>query len=232
MMTQPIDAVLLDMDGTILNSIAVAERIWGEWAGRHGLDVPSFIPTIHGMQAIETIRRLALPQVDPETEAATITQLELDDVDGIKAITGASEFLAALANYRWAIVTSAPRALALRRIRAAGLPEPPLLIAAEDVEQGKPAPDCFLLAAARLGTTADKCLVMEDSPAGIKAAERAGARLLVVTETHHQPMESTHPLISNYLELSLEQTADGATWIRRINAPTAIAYLLQPAASK
>ncbi|QDC40132.1 HAD-IA family hydrolase [Sphingobium fuliginis ATCC 27551] len=208
-----VDAVLLDMDGTILNSIKVAERVWGEWALRHGLDVEAFLPTVHGVQSVETIGRLGLPGVDPVAEAALVTQAEIDTVDGIEAIEGAAAFLAALADCRWAVVTSAPRQLALRRIQAAGLPVPPLLIAAEDVERGKPAPDCFLLAAERLGTTADRCLVIEDSVAGIMAAERAGASILVVTATHHRPMETPHPAIVDYRGLGAVPATGGSVRI-------------------
>mgnify|MGYP003495085704 CR=1 FL=1 len=57
------DAFLFDMDGTILNSIAAAERIWGAWAERHGLDAATFLPTIHGVRGEETIARLGLPGV-------------------------------------------------------------------------------------------------------------------------------------------------------------------------
>lgn len=212
-MQQPINAVLLDMDGTILNSIKSAERIWTAWALRQGLDADSFIPTIHGMQAISTIRRLNLPGLDPELEAAAITKAEIEDVEGIEAIAGAAAFLKALTPYRWAIVTSAPRELAMRRIQAAGLPEPALLIAAEDVPNGKPAPDCFQIAAAKLGTTADKCLVLEDSPAGILAGERAGAHVLVITATHHHPVATTHEGISSYDELAVTTTTNGALQI-------------------
>lgn len=204
-----IEAILLDMDGTILTSIKAAERVWAAWAAGRGLDVEAFLPTIHGVQSVETIRRLGLPGVDPEEEAAAITRAEIADVAGIEAIAGAAAFLASLSPDRWAIVTSAPRALALRRIEAAGLPVPPLLIAAEDVARGKPAPDCFRLAAERLGTTADRCLVIEDSLAGVAAAESAGAMVLIVTATHHQPMDFPHPSIADYGELVLEPSGDG-----------------------
>src|SRR5580698_6878369 len=115
-------ALLFDMDGTILSSIKAAERVWGAWAKRHGLDVASFLPTIHGVKTIETIRRLGLPGVDPEAEAAAITQTEMYDLDGIEQIAGAARFLGSLPKDRWAIVTSAPKALALRRIESARLP--------------------------------------------------------------------------------------------------------------
>lgn len=211
---QAIDAVLLDMDGTILNSIRVAERVWSAWAVRHGLDVERFLPTMHGVQSAETIRRLGLADIDPEIEAAAITQAEIEDVEGIDAIVGVADFLAALPEDRWAIVTSAPRDLALRRIQAAGLPTPTLLISAEDVEHGKPAPDCFELAAKRLGTTAARCLVLEDSVAGIVAAERAGASVLVVSATHTAPMDTRHPMILDYSSVKMDRQSDGTISIR------------------
>ena len=203
------DAFLFDMDGTILTSLKAAERVWTAWAVRHGLDVPSFLPTIHGVQASETIRRLNLPGVDPQAEAALITQNEVDDVDGIEPIAGASAFLRALPPTRWAIVTSAPRRLALRRLEAAGLPVPQVLVTAEDVQHGKPAPDCFLLAADRLGVEIRTCLVFEDSPAGIASGQAAGAHLLVVTATHDHPLATPHATIPSYDALRPTQSEAG-----------------------
>ncbi len=197
-------ALLFDMDGTLINSIAAAERVWAAWAERHGLDVAAFLPTIHGMRGIETIARLALPGVDPVAEAQAILEGELADVDGVVAIDGAAAFLAALPADRWAIVTSAPRPLALRRLAAAGLPTPPVLVTAEDVRHGKPAPDCFLLAAERLGQRIEDCLVFEDAPAGIQAAEAAGAAVVVVTVTHRHEVETRHPKITGYAEFTAE----------------------------
>ena len=202
-------AFLFDMDGTILSSIAAAERVWARWAERHGLDVAAFLPTIHGMRSVETVRRLNLPGVDAEAEAAAITAAEMVDVDGISAIAGVAAFMAALPADRWAVVTSAPRELARRRIAAAGLPVPPLLIAAEDVTQGKPAPDCFLLAASRLGVRASDCLVFEDAPAGIAAADAAGASVLVITATHAHPLDTRHPGIGDYAGIAPRIDADG-----------------------
>ncbi len=197
------------MDGTLLSSIAAAERVWARWAGCHGLDVAAFLPTIHGMRSVETVRRLGLPGVDPEAEAAAITAEEMLDVDGIEPIAGVHAFLATLPPRRWAVVTSAPRALARRRIAAAGLPLPDTLIAAEDVARGKPAPDCFELAAARLGVAARECLVFEDAPAGIAAAESAGADVVVITATHAHPLASAHLQVRDYAPLANAIEADG-----------------------
>lgn len=204
------------MDGTILSSIAAAERVWTRWAERHGLEVGPFLRTIHGVQAVETIRRQGLPGVDAQLEADGITAAEIEDVEGIEEIPGAAAFLAALPVDRWAVVTSAPRALAVRRMEAAGLPVPGLLISAEDTPRGKPAPDGFLLAAQRLGFAPADCLVFEDAPAGIQAAEAAGASLLVVTATHNHPLETAHPRVSGYQSLQTGVNERGELWLSEI----------------
>jgi sugar-phosphatase len=209
-------AFLFDMDGTILSSIASAERVWTAWALRHGLDVATFLPTIHGIRSVETIRRLALPGVDPEAEAAAITQTEMEDVGDIDPIAGAARFLASLPADRWAIVTSAPRRLAQRRLQAAGLPLPPMMVAAEDVETGKPAPDCFLLGAERLGHPATDCLVFEDAPAGITAAEAAGASVVVITATHSHPVATHHPTVPGYDGLAVRVDPTGSLELVRV----------------
>jgi len=202
-------AFLFDMDGTILTSLAAAERVWATWAQRHGVDVKTFLPTIHGRRALETIARLQLPGVDVAAEAKWIEEREMEDVGGIAQIAGAGRFLATLPAGRWAIVTSAPRQLAKRRLEAAGLSLPPVMVAAEDVHEGKPAPECFLLGARKLGVPAGDCLVFEDAPAGIAAGEAAGADLVVVTATHEHPVETRHPTIAGYDGLALAPAGDG-----------------------
>ncbi|WP_110947534.1 HAD-IA family hydrolase [Pseudomonas bohemica] len=191
-------AFLFDMDGTLTNSIAAAERVWTQWALSKGLDVEALLSTIHGVRCVDTLRRLNLPGVDPEREAELIAQAETDDVEGVVSIEGAARFLAALPADRWAVVTSAPRALAERRIQAAGLPLPGIMVAAEDVERGKPAPDCFVLAAKKLGVKPEECLVFEDAPAGIAAAEAAGAKVMVITATHKHAIETPHSSLTSY----------------------------------
>ncbi|TGQ74868.1 MAG: HAD family hydrolase [Mesorhizobium sp.] len=204
-------AFLFDMDGTIINSIACAERVWSDWARRHGLDVAAFLPTIHGVRAIETIGNLALPDVDPAHEADLLLKAEAADLDGIVQIAGAVSFLSALPPGRWAIVTSAPRSLALARMKVAGIPVPEVLIAAEDVSRGKPAPDCFQLGASRLGVDARDCLVFEDAPAGIAAAEAAGASVMVIDATHQHALTTTHAAISAYNTIGI--TVDEHGWL-------------------
>jgi mannitol-1-/sugar-/sorbitol-6-phosphatase len=189
---------LFDMDGTLLTSIAASERVWTAWARRHGVDAIKLLTTMHGKRAEDTVRSLQLPGIDPVAEAAAITLAEIDDVGGIEMIAGAAEFLAALPRERWAIVTSAPRSLAMRRIEAASLPLPDVLITADDVSRGKPAPDGFLLGAQRLGLQASECLVFEDTLAGLRAGEAAGAAVVLISATHHKPLQTAHPSLLNY----------------------------------
>lgn len=209
-------AFLFDMDGTILTSIAAAERVWATWAVRHGVDVETFLPTIHGARAIDTINRLALPGVDAEAEAAWITEAELEDVDGVEEVAGAARFLQSLPAHQWAIVTSAPRALALRRMAAAGIPEPQVMVTAEDVSVGKPDPAGYRLAARRLGVEISDCLVFEDATVGILAAQAAGADLLIVTATHEQPIQTAHATLASYAEVVARVDGHGAIRLRTL----------------
>jgi sugar-phosphatase len=202
-------AFLFDMDGTVLNSIAAAERIWAAWAVRHGVDVETFLPTIHGVRAIDTITRLNLPGVDVQAQAAVITEAEIDDVEGIVEIPGAAAFLDSLPKDRWAIVTSAPRDLALRRMAAAAIPEPAVMITAEDVQAGKPDPAGYLLAAKRLGLEPRDCLIFEDATVGIQAAEAAGAPLMIITTTHQHPLETAHATLASYADIRVAVDSNG-----------------------
>lgn len=203
------DAFLFDMDGTLLNSIAVVERVWSEWALRHGLVPEVFLKTIHGIRAVDVIRQLALPGVDPEREAYQLLLEEMEDVGGIVEIPGAIALLNSIPPERWAIVTSAPIELARRRIAAAGIPMPAVMVSGEEVGAGKPSPECYLLGAQRLGVDPSRCLVFEDAVAGILAGEAAGADVTVITATHATPFETPHLSIPNYLGWRVVAAADG-----------------------
>lgn len=165
------DAFLFDMDGTLLNSIAVVERVWSEWARRHGFEPEVFLKTIHGIRASDVIRGLGLPGVDPAHEADLLLAEEMEDVSGIIEIPDAVRFLNAIPGGRWAIVTSAPIELARRRMAAAGIPMPKVIVSGETVKSGKPSPEGYLLGASRLGVDPARCLVFEDAVAGILAGE-------------------------------------------------------------
>lgn len=202
-------AFLFDMDGTLITSTAAAERVWGRWAERHGLDVASFIPTIHGVRAADTIRKQNLPGIDLEAEVAWVERGEIEDVNGVVPIAGAVDFVKRLPPGRWAVVTSATVPLAEARLKAAGVTPPALMITAEQVERGKPDPAGYRLAAERLGVDIADCLVFEDAEAGIRAGEAAGAGVVAVTAAWTHPLQTDHPKLADYGDATLEVGADG-----------------------
>lgn len=193
----PLDAafagVLLDMDGTLIDSIAAVERNWTTWSGEYGVD-PRRLRAFHGVTARGLIAEL-LPEEEQEEAYARILRLEVEDVDGIEILPGAAELLTRLqdAGVPTAIVTSSGAPLAEARLRATALPHPPVVVTADDVARGKPHPDPWLLGAERLGVPPAACLVVEDAVAGLRAARAAGCGgLVAVTST--TPVAELEPL--------------------------------------
>jgi sugar-phosphatase len=177
------DAVLFDMDGTLVDSRHIVERMWILWATEHGLSVEAALALAHGRRTLETMQLLA-PQLATPEEAARLDALEAELEGGETAIPGASDLLSALPADRWALVTSASRVLALRRMASVGLPDPMVLVGADDVVAGKPSPEGYLQAAERLGVDARRSVVIEDTPAGAEAGRSAGARVIGLETTY------------------------------------------------
>lgn len=174
--------VLFDMDGVLVNSTAAVARVWSVWARKHGLDADAVVKIAHGRPSISTIREL-LPACDHEAEDREVERLEIKDVEGIVALPGAAELLRATPLNKYAIVTSATRALAEVRLRAAGLPVPANLVTARDVQRGKPNPDPYLMGARILRVPPVECVVIEDAPSGVRAGKAAGARVVALRTT-------------------------------------------------
>jgi HAD superfamily hydrolase (TIGR01509 family) len=170
-------AVLLDMDGTLVDSDGSVERAWTTWSAEHGLDPAAVLAIAHGSPPDRTVRRLvpALDEASVATAAQRQMDLQYDDLSDVVAAPGAPELLAVLdrTGLPWAVVTSADVRLAKARLGAAGI-EPPLLVTVEDVRRGKPDPEGYLLAAGRLGVDPAACLVVEDSEPGLAAGRAAG----------------------------------------------------------
>ena len=171
---------LFDLDGVLVDSRAVVERTCRRWALRHQLDPETVLRIAHGRRTRDTVKAAA-PHLDADREAAWIDAVELADVDGLIAVSGAGEVLTRLPAASWAVVTSCGRALAELRLTSVGLPIPKIVVTSQDVSQGKPAPDGYRLGAKRLGLEAAACVVFEDAPAGIAAARSAGARVIALT---------------------------------------------------
>ena len=178
------EAVLFDMDGTILDSSIPVQRQWRLWAESVGIPFQEVLAVMHGRRAIETMRIVAPHLPQPQT-ANDFLVVEAKDTEGIVEMPGARAMLQALPRNRWAVVTSATYDMARSRMRAAGLPEVDILIGADRVTHGKPHPEGFLAAAAALKVAPENCLVVEDSPAGIQAGLTAGMQVLGVTSHYN-----------------------------------------------
>lgn len=175
-------AVLLDMDGTLVDSTAVVERLWTEWSLAHGLDPARTLEIIHGRQGQDSMA-LLLPDRPHELnieENRALLARETLELEGVVEIRGAAALLAQLDGLRHALVTSATRELAAARMGAAGVPMPAVAVTAEDARIGKPDPEVFLTAATWLEVDPAACVVVEDSANGIAAGLAAGMRVIGV----------------------------------------------------
>ncbi|MFH8485967.1 HAD-IA family hydrolase [Streptomyces longisporoflavus] len=173
-------ALLLDMDGTLVNSDAVVERCWQRWSERHGLDFDEVIKVVHGRQGYASMAVL-LPERPMEENYAENREMlaaETADMDGVVPVPGAAAFLESLEGLPHALVTSADVPLSNGRMAAAGLSLPAVRVTAECVGASKPDPEGFLKGAAELGFDPADCIVFEDSGAGIAAGLAAGMRVV------------------------------------------------------
>ena len=182
-MTISCSAILFDLDGVLIQSRAVVERQWMRWAREHNLDPDYVVHAAHGRPTVETIREL-LPSIDAVAESLIVEDREIADVDGVYATEGAAHLLASIPAGRWTVVTSAMRRMAESRLRQFGLPLPPAMVTADDITRGKPDPEPYRKGASALGFPANKCVVVEDAPAGIRSAHAAGARVIAIPTTY------------------------------------------------
>ncbi|WP_279616086.1 sugar phosphatase [Kosakonia oryziphila] len=205
---------LFDLDGTLVNSLSVVERAWCSWADRFGIAHDEVLNFIHGKQAITSLRHF-MPGKSEDEIAAEFTRLEAieaADTDGIAPLPGAIALLEHLdsAGIPWAIVTSGSVPVAHARHRAAGLPAPEVFITAEQVKQGKPAPDAYLLGAERLGLAPRDCVVVEDAAAGVLSGLAAGCHVIAVNVPADSPRLDEADFVLTSLEaLNVVKQSDG-----------------------
>lgn len=174
-------AILADLDGTLVDSVASSERAWGALARRRGLDEDETHRFAMGRPTRETIA-LLVPAEERVAEQAQVDQDEVDDAGSVVAYPGAAELLAGPIPV--AIVTSGSTALATARLRGAGLEVPEAMITADSITNGKPDPEPFLLGARALGVEPGRCLALEDAPPGIESARAAGMPVVAFRTTH------------------------------------------------
>ena len=202
-------AVLFDMDGTLVDSTAIVEQVWGEFAARYGLDLAEILRTSHGVQAGDTVRRFAPAGADVAALTAELGAMERVRTEGIVALPGAADLLRSLPADAVALVTSADRILADIRMGAAGLAMPATAVTADLVMRGKPHPEGYLRAAELLGVDPASAVVFEDAPAGIAAGLAAGIRTVAIgPNTGELPEGVLH--IDDYTGVSMTTAVDEA----------------------
>jgi mannitol-1-/sugar-/sorbitol-6-phosphatase len=203
------DAVLFDLDGVLVDSTEVVERTWQRWAARHGLDPDAVVRAAHGRRTVETVRMVA-PHLAADDEVRALAESESTETDGVYEVPGARELLQSLPARSWAVVTSGIRPVAELRMRHTKLPTPTVLVTADQVQHGKPHPEGYLTAAARLGVDPTRCIVVEDTPPGIEAAHAAGMRVVAVASTYAPAaLQGADAVVSALSRLVIGRTSNG-----------------------
>lgn len=176
-------AILFDLDGTLVESVSFIERLWQDWGIQHGVTPQRMSEVMHGRPAVEIINIVA-PHLSIREEVQALETDEISRMEGMRTYAGARELLSSLPPRQWAIVTSGSLRVASARLNYAKLPEPEVFVTADDVKAGKPAPDAYLLAAQRLHIEPSDCVVVEDAPAGIRAGKAAGMKVIGIASSH------------------------------------------------
>ncbi len=212
-----VGALLFDSDGVLVDSDASVIHAWSTWARERRLDPQTVLDQVHGRRAEDTVALLVTGAERVEA-LGRINDLELSAADDVQALPGALALLRRLDGMPWAVVTSATAALASARLQAAGLPDPPVLITADDVQAGKPAPDGYRAAAARLGLPTSDCVVFEDSDAGVLAAHAAEVGVVVGVNLR-SASSRTWARVADLASVSCQARVDGRLRLT-VRAPT------------
>lgn len=199
----PIRGVLFDMDGIILDTEKLYCRFWREAAIACGY--PMTEQQALGMRSLN--RAAGQKQLEsyfgPGIDIHTIRAKRIELMDaytdrfGVDPKPGIRELLEELKarNIPAAITTSSPIERAKRHMAPLGLlPYFAAVCTGYDVAKGKPEPDIYLHGAATLGLATEFCLALEDSPAGLLSASRAGCKVVMVPD-RDTPDEKTLPLL-------------------------------------
>ncbi len=182
-------AVLWDLDGTLIDSTEYHFRSWLEPLRREGVHITKadFLATF-GQRNDTILKGYFGSDADPGrirrvADAKEEGYRAIIRSEGLDPLPGAARWVRALhaAGWRQAIASSAPREnvdVVLRMLGFGDLIE--ATVSADDVHVGKPDPEVFLTAAAKLGVAPARCIVVEDAPAGVEAARRGGMRCIGV----------------------------------------------------
>ncbi|KAI5123726.1 hypothetical protein M0805_000319 [Coniferiporia weirii] len=189
-----VDAVLFDMDGTLIDSTPGVMAAWQIFAKQYGFDADTVAHASHGRRLLDTLKEFCAIE-DENKLLAEVTRFEEEVlIGGPVALPGAVELIKEIQSgnpspdaqrHSWTIATSATNVYTPRALDVCGVPIPPAgLVTSNDVVRGKPYPDPYLAAAKRCGVEAINCLVVEDAPSGLNAGRSAGSKTLAVCTSH------------------------------------------------
>ncbi|RCI15440.1 hypothetical protein L249_3618 [Ophiocordyceps polyrhachis-furcata BCC 54312] len=185
----PFAGFLFDLDGTIVDSTTAIIKHWEAIGTEIGVSAQTILETSHGRRSIDTFKEIAPEKATWEYVGEVEGKIpRLYGADAVE-IPGARSLLEDLTarSAPWAIVTSGTAPLASGWLSVLSLPKPEHLVTAESVQEGKPDPSCYLIGLEKLGlegVTAADVLVLEDSPAGIRAGKAAGCKVIGLVTSH------------------------------------------------
>lgn len=201
--------VLFDLDGVLLDSVELSERLWCRFAAKYDVDAEQILAIHHGRRGSETVEIVA-PHLRDVYETEELAWERGDDLTGLKAYDGAIDTVTGLPEDRWGIVTSGTYAITIKRMAHVGLPRPSVLVTADQVAQGKPHPEPYTTGVEQLATNADACVVFEDAVAGIASAKAAGLRVIAVASTSPaENLVTADAVVQRLAEVSIDVVATG-----------------------
>lgn len=204
----PFKGVIFDMDGTLLESTEADYRAWEKVFNDYEQELPfeKYAPML-GVKSADVIRNEI--GFGDEQDVKRILKEKFDyfveyvKENPIKPVFAAETFLKSLAKYpiKVALATSSRKEKMLMVLKQLDFIQYfQAIVTGDEVTNGKPAPDIFLLAAKRLGLEPEDCMVVEDGPIGVAAAKSARMKCLAITETHEAGKLSAADLIIDTYE--------------------------------
>lgn len=206
-----VSAVIFDNDGVLVDSHRETEQAWRQLAAEFNLDFDVLSSALVGRRAFDTLSAY-LDGADLDRAIDRLEGLEIALAEHTQPIAGAIDLVAALAGHAWTIVTSASAPLAEARWRGAGITVPDRPVTADDVANGKPHPEPYLVGAQQLSVDPASCVVFEDSPAGGESARDAGATVVAVGD---QPWPFEPAVrVADLASVQIDPAEDGAITLR------------------
>ena len=183
------EALLFDMDGTIIDSTDAIEKHWKKLGSEIGVPGDEILKTSHGRRSIDVLAILAPERANWEYVCYAEGQIPKLYGESAVEIPGSRQILDELENAGapWAIVTSGTKPLVVGWLDVMKLAHPRFMVTAEEVKNGKPDPECYRKGAQLLGKSdvaGEEILVLEDAPAGVKAGKAAGYKVVALATTH------------------------------------------------